>query len=92
MKNEQIISELKAKHGSIQQFAEDHGINRVTIYEAVKGFGSRKARVSIAQALKKDPAELWPDRSDNVKRLDTWEWEQQRKDSRHGRIALVDRC
>ena len=76
-RSEKILISLKRKSGlPVAAWAKKHGLNRVVVYEAAKGAGSRRARVAIALELNEDPVDLWPDRGENTLKLDRWAYRE----------------
>lgn len=54
-----IHTELKTNNLRVEAVARDLKVNRSAVYQSLRGAGSRKIRVHIAQLLNKRPSELW---------------------------------
>jgi len=66
------ISELlRAKSGvSISKFAKNNRVTRQTVYDSIKGKGSRRIRVEIAKKIAIPPSMIWVDNDYVTKTVD----------------------
>ncbi len=70
MNKQDIIAEIRAKHGTVVDFARAMQLKREVVYQSINGAGSVAARLKIARLLNKKPSEIWGGRTDWVAQRD----------------------
>lgn len=75
MENTVIAQSLRDKTGiSLAHFAKNLKVSRQTIYQSIKGKGSRRIRIEIAKNIEISPSILWGSNDDHVRIIDDLEY------------------
>lgn len=75
MEHTVIAQSLREKSGhTLCSFAKTLNVSRQTIYESIKGKGSRRIRIQIAINIKVAPSILWEKNDYKIKIIDDVEY------------------
>lgn len=69
--NLSLLKRVKRMTGlDIKDWCDHMGFSRPCVYQSAEGMGARRVRVMLALFAGKPPSQVWPERSERVRKMD----------------------